>query len=303
MQALNRFTGLRRVLRNVIRVARPAGRVRLRGQVFRVPRFFVAPTVRLHAREVWLDDVLAAALRFRRGTVVDVGVNVGQTLLKIASLDPNRRYVGFEPNLSCCYAAEQLIDANGLSTYSIVPIGLSNEAGVHDLMLRGSNTSAGSVVPGFRPAEFYSRAKPVYLADGDAVFTNLNLEDIGVVKLDVEGAELEVLEGMRETLRRDKPLILFEVLPHFLIMTGETLDEGTVCFRTARVRRLEQLLRELGYGTFLVRESRPLERVEGIEPTSDADMSRTNYLAIPIEHETDFLPILNTVREPPTGSR
>jgi hypothetical protein len=35
-----------------------------------------------------------------------------------------------------------------------------------------------------------------------------------VVKIDVEGHELEVLEGAKETLEKHKPMILIELLPH-----------------------------------------------------------------------------------------
>lgn len=279
---------LRRILRNVARRTRARSRVRVGGRVFQVPRFFVPPIARFD-REPWLDDVLAAALRFRRGAFVDVGVNVGQTLLKVASMDPDRQYVGFEPNLSCCFQAERLIEANGLASYVVLPIGLSHEHGVRSLFLRGNHTSSGSVVDGFRPPDFYSRAESVYLACGDAVLRSMDLEAIAVVKLDVEGGELEVLEGMYETLRHHAPIVIFEVLPHFLVMTREHLDDATVDLRTRRLRRLEGLLRGLGYATFLVHDRGALEPVGRIAPGAESDLSRSNYIAVPEEEEAAFV--------------
>src|SRR3954454_17062558 len=52
----------------------------------------------LRMREVWLFHLLEWAMSVRGGAVVDVGVNVGQTVLKVRMARPDREYVGFEPN-------------------------------------------------------------------------------------------------------------------------------------------------------------------------------------------------------------
>jgi len=45
----------------------------------------------------------------------------------------------------------------------------------------------------------------------DRIAKDLKLQEIGFVKIDVEGHELEVLEGGRETLARFKPMLLIEI--------------------------------------------------------------------------------------------
>lgn len=50
------------------------------------------------------------------------------------------------------------------------------------------------------------RAKPL-----DSVLKELGVNGIDCVKVDVEGAELEVLKGMRRTLRRFRPIVVAEV--------------------------------------------------------------------------------------------
>src|SRR6056300_1027810 len=52
-----------------------------------------------------------------------------------------------------------------------------------------------------------------------SVYRCARLDDVykgtpSVVKIDVEGHELEVLEGAKETLEKHKPMILIELLPH-----------------------------------------------------------------------------------------
>lgn len=46
-----------------------------------------------------------------------------------------------------------------------------------------------------------------------------------VVKIDVEGAELDVLKGMREVLRENHPVLFVEIHPQFLSDRGETPDD------------------------------------------------------------------------------
>jgi hypothetical protein len=40
---------------------------------------------------------------------------------------------------------------------------------------------------------------------------HLRLEDVGLIKIDVEGAELGVLEGAGETISRCRPLMMIEI--------------------------------------------------------------------------------------------
>jgi hypothetical protein len=56
--------------------------------------------------EPWMVDALRRLLFLRPGAAfVDVGVNIGQTLLKLKSLAPDIVYVGFEPNPFCALYA------------------------------------------------------------------------------------------------------------------------------------------------------------------------------------------------------
>lgn len=61
---------------------------------------------------------------------------------------------------------------------------------------------------GFRDDSFYKWSKPILAMPGD----DLSIDDISVIKIDVEGSELEVLQGLIETIDKFSPFILFEVL-------------------------------------------------------------------------------------------
>jgi FkbM family methyltransferase len=56
------------------------------------------------------------------------------------------------------------------------------------------------------------RKEPVTLRRVDHVVNEHNITRLDVLKIDVEGAELRLIEGAHETLSRFRPVILFEVL-------------------------------------------------------------------------------------------
>src|SRR5882724_8814387 len=62
--------------------------------------------------EKWMSSVLKKILNRSEGCFVDVGVNIGQTLIKVKSIDRNIDYLGFEPNPVCVFYAENLIGIN-----------------------------------------------------------------------------------------------------------------------------------------------------------------------------------------------
>ncbi len=66
---------------------------------------------------------------------------------------------------------------------------------------------------------------------------NINIKDIGFIKIDVEGHELEVINGARETIVKNKPVLLIEIEKrHSKRSVEETISKinhlGYECFFT-----------------------------------------------------------------------
>jgi FkbM family methyltransferase len=107
-----------------------------------------------------------------------------------------------------------------------------------------------------------SRLVSVQVTTLDAFCRAQGLEAVHVVKADVEGAELKVLRGGLETLRRHRPAIQLEIKTPHLAKYGASADE-VVAF-----------LRELGYGMRC--------RVEDAwQPVECVTAERRNYLYLP----------------------
>lgn len=252
------------------------------------------------AHEPWLGGVWRALLTSTEGAVVDVGANIGQTLLKVAALDPKRPYVAFEPNPVCVFYLRKLLKANGLTHHRIVPVGLAEQWGLEPLWLNYSDHSSGaSVVEGFRPGGYYTHTMDVVLARGDDCLERLGVHRVGVVKVDVEGGELEALRGLSRTLARDTPPVLLEVLPTELIggtRHGGPSPESTPAeiaqTRAMRAAALEAFLRSMGYDLLQVGAEGRLRPVDSLAVEPPRPLAESNFLAITREQSEPIQPLL-----------
>lgn len=208
--------------------------------------------------------------------LVDVGVNIGQTLIKYALLaGPHCRYVGFEPNVKAAAYVDEVIVRNALSRASVVAMGLGAGKRLTHLLMAsaGSTDPAASVDPLIRDSSFYAARKVVALTDGDSA-----LEDLGItsgpliIKVDVEGAEIEVIEGFRRVLAKLRPFVILEILPPANFTS--TVNK----YRLRRAERLRDLMTECGFTMFTIGSNGQIN--EGT-PTPD-------FLFVPDERAGEF---------------
>lgn len=203
----------------------------------------VGPALRLDS-EPWMIELIE---RYQKDGMVfvDVGANIGQTLLKLRSVS-KCDYLGFEPNSICCSYLSELIVANGIKSTEIIPCGLSLETGVMELHFFTDSTddSCASLVSVFRDQEVKGSAF-ISALKGAEVESLLSGRQLGVLKIDVEGGEVEVLESMESVIAKHQPVILLEVLPSYS-------KENTI--RIERQNRIEQLCKRLSYQIFRVKK-------------------------------------------------
>jgi FkbM family methyltransferase len=138
---------------------------------------------------------------------VDAGAFLGYfTLAAAARVGEEGRVWAFEPNTGCRRLLEHSVRRNGLANVTIDPRALGGRVGSGRL-----TAPANPAVVRVMPAETgRPEAGAVAVTTLDAWCAESGARP-DLVKLDVEGAELEVLEGAAETLRRHRPLLVVEV--------------------------------------------------------------------------------------------
>lgn len=138
--------------------------------------------------------------------VIDVGANVGHYTARLSRLvGPTGRVMAFEPVPETFEILASLISAAGAHNVSLFNIAASAEVGV-----------AGVSLPRFTSGltNYYMAT----LTSGGGEFNVLTLpldalmppKPVSLVKIDVEGHELQALQGMQTLLRRDQPRLIVE---------------------------------------------------------------------------------------------
>ncbi len=180
-------------------------------------------------------------------TVVDIGANIGiYTLLFARWVGPGGRVLAFEPDPDNFALLQKNIRQNGYGNVTVYPFAVSNRIGTSKLFVSNINRGDNRLRP-FRDQDTILEIKITTL---DAVTADVS-GPVDLVKMDIQGGEYEVLEGMTRTLKRN-PQIVFvtEFDPQFLREFGHSGEDFLNLVRQGglrpylideRHRRLEDL--------------------------------------------------------------
>lgn len=164
------------------------------------------PVQRCHRQGKFYEDEELAVLKSvfpLGGTFVDIGANVGNHSLFIASFLSPARVIPFEPNPIAYKLLLANICLNGLQDMfdlSNLGIGLSDvDASGYAMEKRGRNLGAAKMLPD---------SGDIMVERGD---TRLAKVTPDLIKIDVEGMEMQVLGGLEETVARARPWLFVEV--------------------------------------------------------------------------------------------
>jgi FkbM family methyltransferase len=142
-------------------------------------------------------------------TVVDVGANLGYySLLASGLVGPTGRVVALEPNSENCRLLLSSLRLNGITNVRLLPVAADTTTGwAYYSTHVGSNgglieddellSHPGTVVPTFRLDD---------IVDGP----------VGLLKMDVEGAEGRVVQGATRLIERDRPIVTTELKEEML---------------------------------------------------------------------------------------
>lgn len=182
--------------------------------------------------ELAFDDALAAAMQ-PGDTVWDVGANVGYYSRRFAqAVRPGGQVFAFEP--SPVTLPRLRAEVGGELDVKVIPVGLGAEPATMSFIQSADDLGVASrvVAPGAEGA------LEVEIETGDRLVRDGRVAPPNVIKIDVEGFELDVLKGLSATLRAPSlRSVCVEV--HFTQLAERGLGTAP--------RTIERLLREAGF--------------------------------------------------------
>jgi FkbM family methyltransferase len=209
------------------------------------------------AREL---EILAGLCK-GKGTLFDIGANVGWYSLNLAKRFPALRVFSFEPVPATYKTLRANIALNGLSNIHTFNHGLSDRRGKTSFFVDPSCSGSASAA---RLTGSRHLTRVVCRVQKLDDFVKRRRVKVDVIKCDVEGAELLVLKGGIQTLERDQPIIFLEMLRKWSAAFGYHPND------------IIKLLSNLGYECFVCRGTRLRKFGKVRESTKE-----TNYFFVP----------------------
>jgi FkbM family methyltransferase len=162
-----------------------------------------------------------------KGGFIDVGANIGlYTVMMARKLDRDSTVLAFEPDRSNFEILKVNVHLNGTDNVILHNLGLWLEEGELPLFADPKNPVLKSSLTLKPTQKLHGQVAQV-----DTLDHIMETGDVqcNLIKIDVEGAEVEVLKGAIQTLRRYKPDVIFE------------------CWTEEELGAIEQLLMPMGY--------------------------------------------------------
>lgn len=198
--------------------------------------------------EYWMSDCLRAFIKTKAGCVLDIGANVGVYLVKLRVISGDVAYYGVEPNHACNFYTQELIRLNNFRNARVLPFAVADYQGLGMIYAGGRGDKGGSPLRSHRSEDSLGHSFETFFVRGDFLVDALGLQEIAVIKIDVEEGELAVLRGLAQTITRYRPYIYCEIL--------ESSDDAA---RLTRTRAITAMMQELEYQILGVeKESRAL---------------------------------------------
>jgi FkbM family methyltransferase len=170
-------------------------------------------------KELYEDDIHQLALKLLinepSGTVLDIGANLGTFCVPLARKIPKLKFHAFEPQRIVNYQLCANIIINSLDNVHTYELALSNKDDQLNLVMpdyaKETNIGAFSIDTEVRSNEYECATVSVTNKIDLVPLDFFAFSDVKLIKIDVEGHELEVLQGGLETIKANNyPPIIFE---------------------------------------------------------------------------------------------
>jgi FkbM family methyltransferase len=187
-------------------------------------------------------------------TVIDVGANIGyHTLHSAEYVGGGGKVVAIEPNQWAINRLTRNLELNPQiqERVHIIKVALSDRDELSQEMsfqasykLSGKNAAVSEIVD---------------VRSLDSICDENGLSGISLIKIDVDGFEIKVLNGSLDLLARDHPTLIVEFTPSVFRQLGD------------EIQAVEQALRSIGYSFFTVSEDPIRDLTNHLNQLHDGD--------------------------------
>jgi FkbM family methyltransferase len=151
---------------------------------------------------------------------LDIGANYGQSISSMRLMSRQASIIAYEPNGELAVKIAHLFRYDQRVT--VLPFGLSSAPGTFDLFMPFYRTFAYPGLASLNEEEarswlsadniYFFNSRNVRIARMRCQVETLDAQDLTpyFIKIDVQGAELDVLRGAQTTLTRHRPVLLVE---------------------------------------------------------------------------------------------
>ncbi|MEO7197684.1 MAG: FkbM family methyltransferase [Solirubrobacterales bacterium] len=166
---------------------------------------------------VGLEDEFLRSLELERQTVYDVGAFQGIfTLFFARKVGPEGHVVAFEPYPINYQRVVENVGINHLDNVTIRHVGVGRVTGELEFVapiggLAGRASASREIQGEIESTGLKTQSFSVHVVSLDDEIKQSSLPTPDLVKIDVEGLEFDVLQGMKETIGEHKPALFIEI--------------------------------------------------------------------------------------------
>ena len=156
--------------------------------------------------ECWFEDQYGVdGYNFTRGAVIiDAGANIGLFSIQVAAKSPDRQIVAIEPDLECFNCLKDNVQIFSLKNVDMRQVGLGASCGYASFQ-RKNRSLDNQLMTVFSPP---LKGDAVRVLSLDLLIEGLDIKEVALLKMDIEGSEHDVFSTISEdTLRKIDTLV------------------------------------------------------------------------------------------------
>jgi FkbM family methyltransferase len=153
----------------------------------------------LHSsKEIFVDEAYKFASKAETPFIIDCGANIGLSLLYFKNYYPSSRIIAFEPDPDLFQILEKNIANNNLESVTVIEAACWTDDGTIAFQKEGAHSGSAT--------NFWDKSKQISVR-AEKLAKYLEGQEIDLLKMDIEGAEFQVLMSLGPYLSNVKNIV------------------------------------------------------------------------------------------------